>query len=127
MTTQKKSPCRKKEYQKISFDLKLSIIDQIKNGQISVNHAAKVYQISRSSITYWIKKLSSFEQNIKAMNKNEELKRLREKVEELEFIKDLQQDIIADLELTTGQDISKKSLPETLTKEIEKKKRDLTK
>ena len=127
MRTQKKSPCRKKEYQKISFDLKLSIIDQIKNGQISVNHAAKVHQISRSSITYWIKKLSSFEQNTKAMNKNEELKKLREKIEELEFIKDLQQDIIADLEITTGQDIAKKSLPETLVKEIEKKKRDLTK
>jgi len=127
MTTQTKSPWRKKEYQKISFDLKLSIIDQIKNGQISVNHAAKVHQISRSSITYWIKKLSSFEQNNKAMNKNEELKRLKEKIEELEFIKELQQDIIADLEVTTGQDIAKKSLPETLVKEIEKKKRDLTK
>lgn len=127
MTTQTKSPCRKKEYQKISFDLKLSIIDQIKNGQISVNHAAKVHQISRSSITYWIKKLSSFAQNNKAMNKNEELKRLKEKIEELEFIKELQQDIIADLEVTTGQDIAKKSLPETLVKEIEKKKRDLTK
>ena len=127
MATQTKSPWRKKEYQKISFDLKLSIIDQIKNGQISVNHAAKVHQISRSSITYWIKKLSSFEQNNKAMNKNEELKRLKEKIEELEFIKELQQDIIADLEVTTGQDIAKKSLPETLVKEIEKKKRDLTK
>jgi len=127
MTTQTKSPWRKKEYQKISFDLKLCIIDQIKNGQISVNHAAKVHQISRSSITYWIKKLSSFEQNNKAMNKNEELKRLKEKIEELEFIKDLQQDIIADMEVSTGQDFAKKSLPETLVKEIEKKKRDLTK
>lgn len=127
MTTQKKSPCRKKEYQKISFDLKLSIIDQIKNGQISVNHAAKVHQISRSSIMYWMKKLGSFEQNNKAMNKNEELKKLKEKIEELEFIKELQQDIIADLEVTTGQALAKKLLPETLAKEIEKKKRDLTK
>lgn len=127
MTTQKKSPCRKKEYLKISFDLKLSIIDQIKNGQISVNHAAKVHQISRSSITYWMKKLCSFEQNNKAMNKNEELKKLKEKIEELEFIKELQQDIIADLEVTTGQALAKKLLPETLAKEIEKKKRNLTK
>lgn len=127
MTTQKKSPCRKKEYQKISFDLKLSIIDQIKNGQISVNHAAKVHQISRSSITYWMNKLCSFEQNKKAMDKNKELKKLREKIEELEFIKELQQDIIADFEVTTGQALSKKLLPETLAKEIEKKKRNLTK
>ena len=127
MTTQKKSPCRKKEYQKISFDLKLSIIDQIKNGQISINHAAKVHQISRSSITYWMKKLCSFEQKNKAMSKNEENKKLKEKIEELEFIKELQQDIIADLEVATGQALSKKCLPETLAKEIEKKKRNLTK
>ena len=116
MTTQKKSPCRKKEYQKISFDLKLSIIDQIKNGQISVNHAAKVHQISRSSITYWMKKLCSFEQKNKAMSKNEENKKLKEKIEELEFIKELQQDIIADLEVATGQALSNKCLPETLAK-----------
>ena len=127
MTTQKKSPCRKKEYQKISFDLKLSIIDQIKNGQISVNHAAKVHQISRSSSMYWMKKLGSFEQNNKAMNKNEENKKLKEKIEELEFIKELQQDIIADLEASTGQTLAKKYLPETLAKEIEKRKRGLTK
>lgn len=61
------------------------------------------------------------------MNKNEELKKLKEKIEELEFIKELQQDIIADFEVTTGQALAKKYLPETLAKEIEKKKRDLTK
>ena len=127
MTTQKKSTSRKKEYKKASFVLKLSIIDQIKNGQISINYAAKLNQISRSSIMYWMKKLGSFEQNNKAMNKNEENKKLKEKIEELEFIKELQQDIIADLEVTTGQALAKKSLPETLVKEIEKKKRDLTK
>lgn len=127
MTTQKKSPSRKKEYQKISFDLKLSIIAQIKNGQISINYAAKLHQISRSSIMYWMKKLRSFEPNIKTMSKNEEIKRLKEKIEELEFIKEFQQDIIADLEVTTGQTLAKKCLPETLAKEIEKKKRNLTK
>jgi transposase-like protein len=127
MTTQKQSPCPKKQYLKISFDLKLSIIDQVKNGQISVNHAAKVHQISRSSITYWMKKLGSFEQNNKAMNKNDELKKLKEKIRELEFIKELQQDIIADLELATGQALAKKFLPDSLAKEIEKKKRNLTK
>ena len=39
METNKKQPCRKNEYQKVSFDLKLSIIDQINNGQISANYA----------------------------------------------------------------------------------------
>jgi transposase-like protein len=126
--TQKPNPdCRKKAYEKVSFDLKLSVIDQINNGQISINHASKVYGISRSTITYWNKKLRSFEQNSKTMSKNEEIKKLRERIEELEFIKDFQQDVIADFENVTGEILSKKYLPETLAKEIEKKRRNLSK
>ena len=127
MALTEKTDCRKKEYQKVSFDLKLSIIDQISNGQISINHAAEVYNISRSSITYWMQKLSSFEQNKKGLSKNEEIKKLKERIEELEFIKELQQDIIVDFEKITGEELSKKYLPEALEKEIEKKKRSLTK
>jgi transposase-like protein len=127
MALQEKADCPKKEYQKVSFDLKLSIIDEIQNGQISVRHAAEVYNISRSSITYWMQKLSSFEQNKKGMSKNDEIKKLKERNAELEFIKDLQQDIIVEFEKITGEEIAKKYLPETLEKEIEKKKRSLTK
>ena len=127
MALTEKTDCRKKEYQKVSFDLKLSIIDQIYNGQISINHAAEVYNISRSSITYWMQKLSSFEQNKKGLSKNDEIKKLKERIEELEFIKELQQDIIVDFEKITGEELAKKYLPEALEKEIEKKKRSLTK
>jgi transposase-like protein len=123
----KLSSCPKNEYQKVSFDLKLSIIDQINNGQISVNHAAKVYHISRSSITYWMKKLSNFTQTKKSMSKNDEIKKLRQRIEELEFVKDFQQDCIVDFERITGQELSKKYLPEALAKEIAKKKKKLTK
>ena len=127
MALQEKQDCRKKEYQKVSFDLKLSIIDKILNGQISINHASEVYNISRSSISYWMQKLSSFEQNKKGLSKNDEIKKLKERIEELEFIKELQQDIIVDFEKITGEELSKKYLPEALEKEIEKKKRSLTK
>ena len=127
MALPNKPDCRKKEYQKISFNLKLSIIDKIHNGQISINHAAEVYNISRSSITYWMQKLSSFEQNKKGMNLKEENKKLKERIEELEFIKELQQDIIVDFEKTTGEELSKKLLPEALANEIARKKKSLTK
>lgn len=127
METPKKQPCRKIEYQKVSFDLKLSIIDQINNGQISVNYASKKYGISRATLAYWIKKLSNFESKSKAMSKNDELKKLRERIEELEFVKDFQQDIIADFEHITGEHLSKKYLPEALAKEIEKKRLNLSK
>jgi transposase-like protein len=123
----KKADRRKNQYQKVSFDFKLSVIDEIHNGLISVNHASKIYGISRSSINYWILKLSSFAQNKSGMSKNDELKKLKERIEALEFIKDLQQDIIADFEKVTGQELSKKYLPETLAKEIAKKKKKLSK
>jgi transposase-like protein len=127
MTLTKKPACRNSEYQKISFDLKLSIIDQIINGQISVNHASKVHNISRSSITYWMQKLRTFEQKSKGMSKNDEIKKLRERIEALEFIKEIQQDIIAELEVCTGEDFSKRLLPESLHREILKKKQSRTK
>jgi len=34
------------------------------------------------------------------MSKKDEIKKLKEKIEELEFVKDFQQDVIADMELT---------------------------
>jgi hypothetical protein len=127
MASTKKQACRKKEYQKLSFDRKLSIIDEIHNGLISINHASEVYNISRSSITYWMKKLSSFAQKKKGMSKNDEIKKLKERIEALEFIKDLQQDIIVDFEKVTGEELSKKYLPEALANEIARKKKKLTK
>ena len=117
-----KQPCRKTSYKKVGFDLKLAIIDQVQNGRISVNHASEKYQVSRSSIDYWLKKYSTLEQKKLGMSKKDEIKKLKERIEELEFVKDFQQDIIADMELITGVDMSKKSLPKTLADEIEKKK-----
>ena len=111
----------------MSFDFKLSVIDKINNGQISVNHAAQVYNMSRSSINYWMQKLSTFAQTKRGMSKDAELKRLRERNEELEFINDLQKDIIVDFERITGEELSKKWLPEALAKEIAKRKKKLTK
>jgi transposase-like protein len=127
MTQNKKTDCRKNAYQKLSFNLKLSVIDQIINGQISINHASEVYNVSRSTITYWMQKLSSFEQTKRGMSKNDEIKKLKERIEELEFIKELQQDIIIDFEKVTGEELSKKLLPDALANEIARKKKSLTK
>ena len=122
-----KSGCRKKEYQKFDYTLKLKVINEIQNGQISVNYASKKYNVSRSSITYWLKKFSTLEQTNKNMGKNNEIKLLKDKIEELEFIKEFQQELLAEIELETGLDIVKKRLPEKLAKEIETKKKNLSK
>ena len=57
------------------------------------------------------------------MSKNDEIKKLKERIEALEFIKELQQDIIVDFEKVTGQELSKKYLPEALANEIARKKK----
>jgi transposase-like protein len=122
-----KEPCRKKRGREVSFGFKLSVIDEINNGQISVNHASMKYNISRSTIDYWMLKLSNFASKSKRMSKDEEIKKLREENEALKFIKDFQQDMIVEFERVTGQELSKKFLPEHLAAEIQRKKKKLTK
>jgi transposase len=115
---------RKKSYQKVTLETKLLVVDQILNGQLSTNFASKKYDVPRTTITYWLRKYSTLVQQNSGMSKNDEIKKLKEKIEELEFVKDFQQDIIADMELITGVDMSKKSLPKTLADEIELKKKN---
>jgi hypothetical protein len=126
MKTQKQ-PWRKKTYEKATLELKLFVVDQIQNGQISRNFASKKYDVPRTTIAYWIKKYSTLVQQNTGMSKLDEIKKLKERIEELEFVKDFQQDIIADMEIITGVDLSKKSLPKTLAKEIALKKKNLLK
>jgi len=120
----KKEHWLKKSYQKATLETKLLVVDQILNGQISTNYASKKYDVPRTTITYWLRKYSTLVQQNTGMSKNDEIKKLKEKIEELEFVKDFQQDIIADMELITGVDMSKKSLPKSLAKEIERKKKN---
>ena len=127
MDNQKNQPCRKRNGREVGFDFKISVTDEINNGQVSANYASKKYNISRSTIDYWRKKLSNYASKSKAMSKDQEIKKLREKIEELEFIKDFQQDMIVELEKVTGQELSKKFLPEHLANEIQRKKKKLSK
>ena len=119
---QEKQDCRKIQYKKVTFEHKLFVIAQITNGQISINYTSKKYDISRSSIHYWIKKYANFNQKTNSMCKDDIIKKQKEKIEELEFVKEFQQDIISDMEVITGANLSKKYLPKTLAKEIAKKK-----
>jgi transposase len=123
MKTQKE-PWRKKTYEKVTLELKIFVVDQIQNGQISTNFASKKKDVPRTTTFYWLKKHSTLVQLNTGMSKLDQIKKLKERIEELEFVKDFQQDIIADMELITGVDMSKKSLPKTFAKEIALKKKN---
>ena len=120
-------PCRKKNGKECSFEFKTFVIEQINNGQISVNFAAKKYNVSRSTLEYWRRKLSNYSSKNNAMSLEKENKKLRERVEDLEFIKDFQQELIIEFEKVTGKELSKKFLPESLIEEIQRKKKRLSK
>jgi transposase len=113
-----------KKQRRLTLELKLFVVDQITNGQISTNFASKKYDVPRTTISYWIRKYSTLAQQNNGMSKLDEIKKLKERIEELEFVKDFQQDIIADMELITGVNMSKKSLPKIVAKEIALKKKN---
>jgi transposase-like protein len=117
--------CRKRNGKETSFEFKISVIAEIANGQISANFASKKYNISRSTIAYWHKKLSNYTMEKKYKSKEDEIKALRERIYDLEGIKDFQQDVIIEFERVTGKELSKKYLPEKLANEIQRKKKKL--
>ena len=125
--SQGKVPWRKRFYQKVNLETKLFVVDQILSGQISENRASKKYDVPRTTIRYWIRIYSTLHQQNYGMSKDEEIKQLKERIKALEFMKDFQQDVIADMEIITGVDLSKKSLPKTLANEIAEKKKKLLK
>jgi hypothetical protein len=115
-------PAEKKTYIKPAWGLKRKILNQIINGQISKHHAHKKYNVSRSLIDYWFKKHTTLEEADRFMEKDKDLKKLKKRIQELEWIKEFQQDLIVEFEKTTGKELSKKFLPEYLAKEIKRKK-----
>lgn len=113
---------KKNQYSKPSFALKKKIIQLIINGQISKHHASVKYNLSRGSIEYWLQKFTTFDEAERYMEKDKELKKLQKRIQELEWIKEFQQDLIVEFEKETGKELSKKFLPGYLAKEIARKK-----
>jgi hypothetical protein len=72
-------------------------------------------------------KLGNYQQKKTAISKDDQIKRLKDRIEDLEGIKELQQDIIAEFEKVTGEEYSKKYLPEWLANEIQRRKKKLSK
>jgi transposase len=79
MKTQKE-PWRKKTYEKVTLELKIFVVDQIQNGQISTNFASKKYDVPRTTISYWLKKYSTLVQQNTGMSKLDQIKKRKKHV-----------------------------------------------
>lgn len=109
----------------ISYDFKISVLREIANGQISTNFASKKYNISRSTLEYWKKKLTNKDMAKKQHSANDEIKRLKRKIEDLEGITDFQKELIKEFEIEMGKQAAKKLLPERYVLTMKEKIKNL--
>ena len=77
----------KPTYQGYSYGFKVAIVERIENGQLSINQAAKEYDVSRSGIQKWIKKYGNLDKKLRSMggkSPQHEIAELRKKLKEAE-------------------------------------------
>ena len=113
----KTDPATKITYQGYSHGLKRSILAEVENGQTSINQAAKKYGVSRSAIQRWMRKMGTFDKKLREMGGNsakQEIRRLRQKIKDLETQKIILETAIEIVEEEYGVDVKKKFLPEPL-------------
>lgn len=109
----------------ISYGKKKEILDAIENGQISMNQAAKLHGVSRTSIQRWFKKIGNFEKKLLQMggkSAQQEIRDLKKKIKELESKELIYETFIDIVEKDYG--ISKKKLlPESLQRFLKETKK----
>ncbi len=115
-----KRPGNEKNFDKrYSMAFKKQVVEPVLNGQMSQRFAAEKHGVSRNTVASWYREFN-MNKSPKNQSKNKEIKQLKDKIEELELIKDIQQDMLALLQKQTGTDELEKYLPEQLFKEIQK-------
>jgi len=70
-----------------SYGFKVAIVEKVEQGQVSINQAAKVNNVSRSAIQKWIKKYGNLDKKLRGMggkSPKQEIAELKKKLEEAE-------------------------------------------
>lgn len=118
--TKKKDPVPIKPRPIYSYAFKKEIVDQVQNGLISKRHASFKYLVSRHSIDTWCKKYGSMK---KEQTTKDEIKKLKDRIEELELKNELHQEIFLEIEKLGGADLIKKQFPKRLYEDLQKRKK----
>jgi transposase len=116
--TKKTFPAEKVRFKEYSHSLKLKVVQEIENGLISKNFAAKKYLATRSTIDYWCKKLGTDMNEKNNHSTQKEIKKLKQRIEELQLVTDIRMDIIDELIKLVGEDAAKKLYPKQLIEEV---------
>ena len=116
--TKKTSAAEPIRFKECSHAFKLKVVQEIENGLISKNFAAKKYLATRSTIDYWCKKLGTDMNEKNNHSTRKEIRKLKDKIEELQLIADVRQDIIDEFIRLVGEDASKNLYPKQLIEEV---------
>jgi transposase-like protein len=116
--TKKTLPAEPIRFKEFSHAFKLKVVQEVENGLISKNFAAKKYLATRSTIEYWCKKLGRDMNEKNNHSTQKEIKKLKAKIEELQLITDIRQDIIDEFIKLVGEDAAKNLYPKQLIEEV---------
>jgi transposase-like protein len=117
-------PAEKYKFYRYSYSFKKQIIEELENGQLSMNQASKKYNISRSTIQKWFTKMGNLEKRIKGlqgMSPRQKLRDMNARIKRLEQEKEILSFAMEMISEEVGTDMLKKYLPES--QEVIKKRK----
>jgi len=112
------------KYYRYGYPFKKQVIEEIENGQISMNQASKKYKVSRSALQKWFNTMGNLNKRIKAlqgMSPREKLRDMDARIKRLEREKEILTFAIDMISEEVGTDMLKKYLPES--QEVIKRRR----
>lgn len=104
---------KKVTYQGYAYAFKVKIVDQVENGQLSANQAAKLYNVSASAIRKWVAKYSNLDQKltqVKGNSPKQEIAKLKKQLRQAEKERNIWKIAVEILEDEYGIDVKKKYL-----------------
>ena len=113
-------------YQGYSWELKINIIEEIENGQVSINQAAKKYGVSRTAIQKWMKKYGNLDKKLRDMggrSPKQEIAELKKKLKQAELERDILETALEIIEDEYGVDVKKKFLSQYQRDTLKKQKK----
>ncbi len=110
---------KSKKYNSYSYSFKKHVAEQVLSGYMSQRHASEKYFIARNTVASWCAKFGP-DMKDKNITKDKEIKRLKDKIEDLELTRDIQLDILAQMQTIVGKSEMEKRLPKQLFEEVQR-------
>lgn len=111
--TKKTTSATRITYQGYGYGFKVNIVEQIENGQLSMNQAATQYEVSRSSVQEWVRKYGNLDKKLKSMggrSPKQEIAALKKKLKQAELEREILKLAVEIVEDEYGIDVKKKYL-----------------